>query len=161
MRMSGFCSWTADTISSRLVSEKRYSPSSRMPRRWARSLICRSDSSPDTYKTLENRHRLSQICSIKVDFPMPGAPPTSTREPFTAPPPSTRSSSFIPVLKRSSSTASTSAMGLGLRPPSPAEPEAWDFFFASAAGCSTMVFHFPQAGHLPCHFRTSFPHCVQ
>ena len=37
-----------------------------------------------------DRFRLEvwQICSIRVDFPIPGAPPTSTSEPFTAPPPS-------------------------------------------------------------------------
>ena len=44
---------------------------------------------------------------------MPGAPPTSTREPLTAPPPSTRSSSPIPVEKRSSSVVSISRMALG------------------------------------------------
>lgn len=45
--------------------------------------------------------------------------------------------------------------------PSPRGDGAEDFFFASAAGCSTMVFHAPQAEHLPCHFSDSFPHSVQ
>ena len=97
MSTSGRMAWTASTRFSKLVSARRYRPSPRTFSRSARSLICRSDSSPETYSTLANRHRLSQICSIRVDLPMPGAPPTSTNEPFTAPPPSTRSSSPMPV----------------------------------------------------------------
>ena len=32
----------------------------------------------------------STVCSTRVDLPMPGSPPISTREPCTRPPPSTR-----------------------------------------------------------------------
>ena len=163
--MSGCSSWTVSRISPRLVSAYRYSPSPRTPSRSARSLIWRSDSSPDTYRTLAKRQRLSQIWSIRVDFPMPGAPPTSTREPFTAPPPRTRSSSLIPVSNRSSLLASTSRSSRGRflgtrRPPPPLEAATAAFFLVSA-GCSTTVFQAPQAGHWPCHFGISFPHSVQ
>ena len=162
--MSGFNSWTASTRLSRLVSDRRYSPSPPTLSRSARSLICRSDSSPETYSTLANRHREPQIWSIRVDLPMPGAPPTSTREPFTAPPPSTRSNSPIPVGKRSSSVVSTWAMGLGrfTATPRPLPTErTGPFLEAFSAGRSTIVFHAPQAGHLPCHLGVSFPHSVQ
>ena len=110
------------------------------------------------------RHRWSQIWSMRVDLPMPGAPPTSTREPRTAPPPSTRSSSPMPVGKRSSSVVSTSAMVLGRFRATPrALPRLadGDFLGAFSAGRSTMVFHAPQAGHLPCHLGVSLPHSVQ
>ena len=93
---------------------------------------------------------------------MPGAPPTSTREPFTAPPPSTRSSSLIPVGKRSSSVASTSSMGRGFRRGEVDRlPPAFFLLSAAGAGCSTMVFQAPQARHLPCHLGVSLPHWVQ
>ena len=94
---------------------------------------------------------------------MPGAPPTSTREPFTAPPPSTRSSSPMPVEKRSSSVVSTWPMGVGRLMGTPrAEPWAVGAFLAGrSAGRSTMVFQAPQAGHRPCHLGVSLPHSVQ
>ena len=149
---------------SKFVSASRYRPSPRTFSRSARSLICRSDSSPDTYSTLAKRHRLSQICSIKVDLPIPGAPPTNTREPFTAPPPSTRSSSPIPVAKRSSSVVSTSFMGRGRLMATPvAEPPFTgpDRLAGFSTGCSTMVFHALQAGHCPAHLGSSLPQSVQ
>ena len=98
-----------------------------------------------------------------MDLPMPGAPPTSTREPWTAPPPSTRSSSFMPVWNRSSRVVSTSSISLGLDLPcrSPAVAAAMELFRLVSAGCSTMVFHALQAGHWPAHLGSSLPHSVQ
>ena len=160
----GWTVWTASTTFSKLVSERRWSPSPLTRSRSARSLIWRSDSSPDTYSTVADRHSWSQIWSIRVDFPIPGAPPTSTSEPRTAPPPRTRSSSPIPVGKRSSSVVSTSAIVLGRLTATPrALPRlaAGLFLAAFSAGRSTMVFHAPQAGHFPCHFGVSLPHSVQ
>ena len=61
---------------------------------------CSADSSPETYSTLPSPLILSQSCKIKVDFPIPGSPPTSTSEPFTSPP--------IPVLVLTSLIPSTS-----------------------------------------------------
>ena len=90
---------------------------------------------------------------MSVDFPIPGAPPTRTREPLTAPPPRTRSSSFIPVSKRSSWVASISFICLGrrsdVRPLSRMDtlmllPAA---FRLLSAGRSVIVFHAWQAGH--------------
>ena len=49
---------------------------------------------------------------------MPGSPPSSTSEPGTMPPPSTRSNSLMPVLSRSATTVSTSAYSCALPPPS-------------------------------------------
>src|SRR5438034_236310 len=45
---------------------------------------------------------------------MPGSPPTSTTEPATSPPPSTRSSSARPVVWRSAAPAVTAASGRGV-----------------------------------------------
>ncbi len=67
------------------------------------------DSSPHTYKTLDSRSaRAAAACSSRVDLPMPGSPPMSTSDPWTSPPPSTRSNSETPVASRSSAAASTS-----------------------------------------------------
>ena len=43
-----------------------------------------------------------------MDLPMPGSPPTSTTLPGTRPPPSTRSSSAMPVAARGAASADTS-----------------------------------------------------
>ena len=70
----------------------------------------------------------------------------------------------MPVGKRSSSVVSTSAMVLGRFRATPrALPRLADgaFLGAFSAGRSTMVFHAPQAGHLPCHLGVSLPHSVQ
>ena len=79
-------------------------------------------------------------------------------EPGTRPPPSTRSSSPIPVVIRSAAPASTSASLTGRtarleRLPPPA---------GAAARCSsTKVFHSPQPGQRPCHFGLSWPQAEQ
>ena len=58
--------------------------------------------------------RLPSAIEVSVDLPMPGEPPSSTSEPGTRPPPSTRSSSPIPVFSRGIRGASTSASVTGL-----------------------------------------------
>ena len=63
----------------------------------ALNFICSADSSPETYKTFPSPFILSQTCKINVDFPIPGSPPTNTKEPLTSPPPNTLSSSAYPV----------------------------------------------------------------
>ena len=160
MRMSAAASSAAWSTSPRAVSAStsRSSPATRS--RWARSFSCRTDSSPETYSTLPAAVRLPQSWSIRVDFPMPGAPPTSTREPFTAPPPSTRSSSPMPVEKRISSASSISGRATG-RGPGPIRTSGRPAFPLGALSPSTMVFQAPQAGHFPAHLGVSLPHWVQ
>src|SRR3989475_2700790 len=86
---------------------------------------------------------------------MPGSPPTSTTEPWTRPPPSTRSSSARPVVRRSASPAATATRGRtaagarGLRAR------------GSATGSSTIAFHAPQPGHWPSQPEAGRPHSWQ
>ena len=156
---SGCSSCTHSSTSPSRVSDSTNRFSLSTCSRSARSFSCRVDSSPDTYSTLANRPSCWQICSIRVDLPMPGAPPTRTSDPFTAPPPSTRSSSPMPVEKRISSSACISVMrdtftgilALGVLPP----------LDARSAACSTMEFHAPHTVHLPDHLGLSLPHSVQ
>ena len=52
--------------------------------------------------------------------------------------------------------------GIGLWPdPGTETAAAPPCFFPVATVSSTMVFHSPQAGHLPIHFGLSFPHSLQ
>src|SRR5580658_2618405 len=88
---------------------------------------------------------------------MPGSPPTNTAEPATRPPPSTRSSSAMPVLARGGGAVS------------PARPTKVTAFPARLLGpgrlgpacgvtaSSTMVFHSPQASQRPAHFGARAP----
>ena len=46
------------------------------------------------------RAMFAAACSSSVDLPMPGSPPSSTSDPGTTPPPSTRSNSPMPVERR-------------------------------------------------------------
>ena len=90
---------------------------------------------------------------------MPGSPPSSSREPLTSPPPSTRSSSEIPVRYRMSSWEWISPMwetAAGFPPPR--EPDTAGEA-AMGVTCSK-VFHAEQAGHFPIHFTVSYPHSL-
>ena len=155
---SGCSLRTHSKIFPRQVSDRTYRLSLSASRRWARSFSWWADSSPDTYSTRANSPSFLQIWSIRVDLPIPGAPPTSTREPFTAPPPKTRSSSPIPVEKRISSAVPISVMGTGFTALADAGflPD-----FTGLSACSTMLFHAPQAGQRPAHLGVSLPHSVQ
>src|SRR5699024_10167345 len=55
------------------------------------------------------------IWSVNVLLPMPGSPPKSTKDPETNPPPTTRSSSWILLYKRSSACNSISSSFLGAK----------------------------------------------
>ncbi len=155
---------TCSKMVSRLVSVTRYSSSgnSASPAmRLARILICRSDSSPETYNTRSRFAIASAICSISVDLPMPGSPPTSTIEPGTSPPPSTRANSPIGTWMRSSLWLLTSDRRRGVeRPLSPraavlAPPPG------SATTSSTMLLKDPHCGHFPMNPAETRPHCWQ
>ena len=119
-------------------------------RRIARILICRSDSSPDTYSTFWESAISIAICSINVDLPIPGSPPTSTTEPGTIPPPSTRANSPIGRGMRSSASPPTCPMGRGSE--RPVRPRTVDFLagtFSSWMTSSTSELNSPHCGHLP------------
>ena len=51
----------------------------------------------DVERAVAGAARLPSTMFVSVDLPIPGAPPSSTTDPGTMPPPSTRSSSPIPV----------------------------------------------------------------
>ena len=122
--------------------------------RSARSRICAADSSADTYSVRRPAPcRLASTIVVSVDLPIPGEPPISTSEPGTMPPPSTLSSSPIPVRRRSCSAAATSRSATGFtvaRPPVREPPEPRPRVAAAVfRTSSTSVFHSPQPGHCP------------
>ncbi len=97
----------AAVISRRLIAAASSSGASATARRRARRRTWSTDSSPETYSTRRPaRASAAAACSNSVDLPMPGSPPTSTADPATRPPPSTRSSSSIPVPARGGGAAS-------------------------------------------------------
>ena len=127
--------------------------------RSARSLICFSDSSPDIYSTsCPSSASFWHTCKRRVDLPMPGSPPTSTREPGTIPPPKTRSSSCIRVVTRSSSFVSIEERQTG--PPAALLSCAFATLFFSTVS-STKVFHSRHPGHWPIHLGDSYPQLWQ
>lgn len=89
------------------------------------------------------------LVSPVTHFPIPGSPPTRTRDPGTRPPPRTRSSSPIPVLTRGSLASGTSVMGRGTA--EEADPERTLLARGDSKTSSTNVFHSPQDGHFPIH----------
>ena len=64
--------------------------------------------------------RPHMVCSNRVDLPAPGLPPMRMAEPGTTPPPSTRSSSLKPELKRGISVVAISARVCTWLPTAPA-----------------------------------------
>ena len=90
-----------------------------------------------------------------VDLPIPGSPPTSTKEPLTIPPPSTLSNSFISVVNRSSSLLSIEFILTGLDEDLSIIKTSFLVLFWSIS--STNVFHFVHSGHLPSHLAVSYP----
>src|SRR5690606_25441173 len=139
--------------------------SSGRSRRTARPATWASDSSPVTYSAGSCAAICATACSSRVDLPMPGSPPTSTTAPSTRPPPSTRSSSPMPVDTRTSAVwlTSFSAVTLGgsTLPAQPPRRAAGADAPPPEAGSSTIwvsVFHTPHSPHWPCHLLYSAPH---
>ena len=151
--ISGFVLLITSLIVSRLVSQSSDKVSPNSPIRSARIFICCRDSSPEIYNTsVFCMERFRHTCKSSVDFPIPGSPPTKTREPFTIPPPKTRSNSFSPVVSRSSRPVLISAIFT---------TSAFAASFRTFAGAdlsitsSTKVFHPPHPGHCPIHLDDS------
>ena len=96
-----------------LRDRSRRSPGCRARRRLAAARLA-AGSAPPTPRPRRTAcggpaaMRLASTIVVSVDLPIPGAPPISTSEPGTIPPPSTLSSSPIPVVSRSRSAAATS-----------------------------------------------------
>src|SRR6267143_2049686 len=131
------------------------------PRRSARKRICSGDSSPETYSVVTPAcSRRAAHCSSSVDLPIPGAPPTSTTEPGTMPPPRTKSNSGKPVRHRSAAPTPMSDKRTGGRadgsggPLTARPPER-------PTGSSLRVFHAPHASQRPAHLGCSAPQSAQ
>jgi len=89
--------------------------------------------------------------SNNVDLPIPGSPPIRVADPSTNPPPSARSSSAIPVTRRSGSvTSASSPISAIARPPDCRLCLAWNGVTLPPTS-STNVFHSLQSTHCPCH----------
>ena len=118
-------------------------------KRAALILICRSDSSPDTYNTRWVLPISIAICSISVDLPMPGSPLTRMIEPGTMPPPSTRANSPIGKWTRSSASPLTSPIGRGWERPVSPRTAVFLETGSSWTTSSTIELNVPHCGHLP------------
>src|SRR5512147_1395145 len=99
--------------------------------------------------------------SRSVDLPMPGSPPTSTAEPGTSPPPSTRSNSAMPVGSRGASRVSVPRPSKEAALPLPPLMATSAGGPAGAAASSMMLFHSPQAAHFPDQREVTAPQAWQ
>ena len=123
------------------------------PSRSARSRTCWALSSAVTYSALPGHWASSW--SSRVLLPTPGSPPSNVTEPGTMPPPSTRSSSSMPLGCGRLMCGSTSPIGWA------AAPEASTSGASRDTTSSTRVFHPPQLEHCPAHLGNDVPHSVQ
>ena len=114
-------------------SSRRRRPRARSPRSWRRPSRARSRPGrprlpwrrsarragaparatprPATSSTGRCAPIAPSIAAVRLDLPTPGSPPSSTSDPGTSPPPSTRSSSAMPVPMRAAALVSTDASG--------------------------------------------------
>ena len=155
---SGAVSWASARMAPISVSLKMRQLDASPPSLSARIFTCFTDSSPVTYSVFSSG-RCRGNCSERVLLPIPGSPPISTRDPFTMPPPSRRSTSALPSDTRSSCVVDTSFSGIDLReaPGTVIVPA----FLPVTTSCSTIVFHSPHAGHRPIHLEYSLPQWLQ
>src|SRR4051794_32754925 len=86
---------------------------------------------------------------------MPGSPPTSTADAGTSPPPSTRSSSAMPMTALGGGSADPARPTKAtLRPACALDAGPGRTTIAS----SSMLFHSPQVSQRPAHFGVTAPH---
>ena len=136
-------------MSRTLMAAANSSGASARSSRRARSRTWSMLSSPLIYMTrLPARASVAAACSISVLLPMPGSPPTSTTLAGTSPPPSTRSSSAMPVSARGGGVALPCNPTKATRLPAPARPAGPG---RASLVSSTMVFHSPHASQRPAH----------
>ena len=162
MSTRGLTASSSACTADRSLSAHSSSPSPRMPSRSARILTCAADSSAVTYSTGGVIcASLRAASSTSVDLPMPGSPPIRMSEPRTRPPPSTRSSSPMPVSVRSPRSITTSVSGIGRVPAAmaPRRPLGAGAARSSTSGTSSPVVRL-QSGHVP-GFGVAKPHCWQ
>src|SRR5919107_1288552 len=151
------------SITSTSVSESTLKPLPSTPSLRALRATCLGDSSPETMR--QPSPRCPMTCKRSVLFPTPGSPPTSTMEPGTIPPPSTRFSSPTPA----SILPPPSTIGTSLR--AIVFPEFLAFClvarsakpttFLASRTSSTKVLHSPQSGQRPSHFGAWCPQFEQ
>ena len=117
--------------------------------------ICDIDSSPEIIKVLYFWDKFEAICSVRVDFPIPGSPESRVRDPTTRPSPVTLSNSWIPLIMRFLFSDITRFSGfialmfLGV------------FEREGLLISSVNEFHASQVGHLPSHLPLSNWHSLQ
>ena len=94
---------------------------------------------------------------------MPGSPPSSTSDPGTTPPPSTRSNSSMPVESRTALARLDVGVQRGARATRPAARSGWRAPRprGSAARSSTSVFQPPHSAQRPIHLGACAPHSWQ
>ena len=109
---AGQTSSMAATMSGSDVSASSHRSGRTAPSRSARRRTCWALSSALTYSVVPGHHASS--CSSSVLLPMPGSPPSSVTDPATMPPPSTRSSSPMPVGCGRPTRASMSSIRTGV-----------------------------------------------
>src|SRR5690242_7659769 len=79
----------------------------------------------------------------------------SSAEPGTNPPPATRSNSAVPVMRRGGSLSTVFRSSSAILRPRLRGPALLPR--GGAAPSSVIVFHPPQASHLPAHLDVTFP----
>ena len=143
---------------SRLVSASTPTPAT-APSRSARRRTWAGDSSPAISSTRARPASFASSAAVRLDLPMPGSPASRTIEPGTSPPPSTRSSSPMPVRRRFACSSGTSASGT-TRPAS-AGAAARPAPLACGARSSASVDQASQPGHWPSQRGSLRPHSLQ
>jgi len=151
------CARLVSVTSSKRAGRLRRPSCSFSASRSARILICRSDSSPETYRTVWLTAICIAICSVSVLLPMPGSPPISTTEPGTIPPPKTRANSSIGSGRRSSCLPSIAASGCTFEVPVSPRTARADFSVSASTISSIMESQLSQPGQRPKARELTFP----
>lgn len=143
----GFSASSVERIVSRLDSLARVMFGLVVPRRFARSCIWYSDSSPEIIRVFRSCWAiLWAIWRVRVDFPIPGSPVRRVKDEFKKPPPIVLSSSWIFVWIRFCFSGEKLLSGVVFA--------GFSLIPCGRAGCfivifSSKVFHSSHWGHWP------------